>query len=290
MAQRTINEAFAELLKRSVPTATERGAATLHRGSVESALEPLDIFMLWETGSFHHGTGVRGHCDVDVLVSLRGTRPTSADTALARVKCALEARFPYTSIRVSRPAVVVDFAGGNERWEIIPGYYQREDRGSPVYLIPAPGGTWIETAPKSHLTYVNSQNVSPANGAKSLARLIKAYKYANIQGFKVSSFYLEMHAALYMADETAYIPSIDFLCLADRLVANELSATSDPTGVTGRIDAASTEAFRVAAITRLRADAVRTRNALELERQGKLDDAFNLMQYVFPGVFPSRNY
>ena len=32
------------------------------------------------------------------------------------------ARFPITPIYVSRPAVVVDFAVGGERWEVIPGF------------------------------------------------------------------------------------------------------------------------------------------------------------------------
>lgn len=290
MAQRTVDEAFRELLARSVPTATQRTAAAAHRASIESALDPLGVYTLWETGSFHHGTGVRGHSDVDVLVSLHGTRPTNADTALFRVRDALCARFPYTPIRVSRPAVVVDFAGGDERWEVIPGYIQREEQGSPVYLIPAPGGTWIETAPKAHLSYVNSQNASPSGGAKSLARLMKVYKYANFSHFKVSSFYLEMRAAQYMADETAYIPSLDFLRLSNRLVSHELAAMTDPTGVTGRIHSASTFTYRAEAMSRLDGNVRRTRDALDLERAGKPDEAFALMQTVFLNRFPSRWY
>lgn len=291
MGQRSLDEAFRELLKRTVPTPTERTAASKHRASVESALAPLLPESLRETGSFHHGTGVRSHSDVDVLVSLPGPRPDSPDTALARVKRALEAKFPYTPIRVSRPAVVVNFAGGDERWEVIPGYLLRAEQGSWVYSIPAPGGTWIETAPAAHLAYVNAQNASPEGGAKSLARLMKAYKYGNASGFKVSSFYLEMSAARYMATEVSFHPGIDFLRLMDVLVKNGLSAINDPTGVTGRLHAASTETYRAESLARLKGDAQRTRQARDLADQGKHDEAFEKMKYVFLNFsFPSRYY
>ena len=291
MGERDIASAFDVLIERSVPTETERQAAARHRQSVESALEGLGVFGLWESGSFHHGTGVRGHCDVDVIVSLKGDRPSDPDTALVRVRSALEARFPYTTIRVSRPAVVVDFAGGAERWEVIPGYYQRTTGDWSVYSIPAPGGTWMDTAPSAHLDYVNRQNAYPAGGAKRLARLMKAYKYANSRGFRVSSFYLEMRAARYMADESSFLAWVDFLRLGDALVASGLASMQDPTGVTGLIRATSTEASRHDALTRLEADLARTRDALALEKAGRRTEAFAKMEYVFiGGTFPARFY
>lgn len=290
VGERTIASAFVELLSRQVPTSAERDAAATHRRSVEGALEPLDIFTLWETGSFNHGTAVRGHCDVDVLVSLKGATPASADTALARVRSALVRSFPYTDIRVSRPAVVVNFASGAERWEVIPAYYQRSVGDAGVYLIPAPGGTWMETSPKSHLKYVNDQNAYPAGGAKSLARLMKAYKYANSTGFKVSSFYLEMRAAKYMAGETSFLAWADFLRLGDVLVSAGLAAMNDPTDVTGRFRATSTEDYRASALSCLRSDLKRTREAIDLETRGHIDEAFSKMDYVFLNKFPSQHY
>lgn len=291
MGQRSLDQAFKKLLERTIPTPTERNAAVRHRASVESALAPLNPYRLMETGSFHHGTGVRGHSDVDVLVSLRGPRPSSPETALARVKGALEDRFPHTPIRVSRPAIVVNFAGGDERWEVIPGYLQRTEQGHPVYSIPAPGGAWIETAPTAHLEYVSAQNTYPEGGAKGLARLIKAYKYGNTAGFKISSFYLEMSAARHMATEQSFYPILDFQMFVDRLVANKLSAMNDPTGITGRIHAASTEAYHTDALIRLRSDAQRVREARDLEIQGKYEEAFTKIKYVFLGFpFPSRYY
>jgi predicted nucleotidyltransferase len=55
----------------------------------------------FETGSFSHGTGVRNYSDIDALVSLNN-KPDSSYTALNRVKDALSARFPSTTVKVRR--------------------------------------------------------------------------------------------------------------------------------------------------------------------------------------------
>lgn len=290
MPERTVRDAFRLFIERQIPRQSERDAAEAHRASVEAALESLSIFGLWETGSFRHGTAVRGHCDVDVLVSLKGTRPSDPDVALNRVKAALTARYPYSNIRVSRPAVVVKFAGGDERWEVIPAYVKRAVGAEVVYEIPAPGGAWLETSPNAHLRYVTEENKSPAGGAKSLARLIKAWKYCNSGSVKVSSFYLEMRAAKYMATESSFLPDMDFDRLLRSLASSELAAMNDPTCVTGRFLAASTESYRATALATVKADSGRVRDALECEAAGKRADAFGKLSTVFLGAFPSQYY
>jgi hypothetical protein len=291
MPERTIAAAFETLLSRKVPTEGERSAARQHRASVENSLSQLDNFGLRETGSFCHGTAVRGHADVDVLVSLGGGRPTSSDTALERVRRVLAASFPLTPVRVSRPAVVVNFAGGAERWEVIPGYYLRQSDGHTVYSIPAPGGGWMETAPSAHLAYVTDTNRFPAGGAKGLARLMKTWKYANSSGAKVSSFYLEMRAAERMAKEASFIPYLDFAYLMRKLSYDGLADMNDPTGLTGRFRATSTDAHRSAAMATLTADAKRVADAIDLEQAGKRSEAFAKLSYVFVGTtFPAQFY
>ena len=290
MASRTIGQAFERLLSNYTPTASERTAAAAHRASVNAALDPLDIYGLWETGSFHHGTAVRGHADVDVLVSIKGPRPLNSDIALNRVKAALVARFPSTPIRISRPAVVVNFAGGLERWEVIPAYATRLEGGTSVYSIPAPGGNWMETAPSAHLRYVTDENVSPAGGAKGLARLVKIWKYTNQSSVKVSSFYLEMRAARWMSTQVAFVPHLDFLYLLRELNTSLLASMNDPSGVTGRIPSTSTEPYRAAALATLRGDLKRTEDAVALGTVGKQPEAFAKLSLVFPGAFPPQYY
>lgn len=291
MTERTVGTAFEQLLARHIPTDSERAAATRHRTSIEKALSGLETFGLRETGSFRHGTAVRGHADVDVIVSLGGGRPQSSDTALEKVRSALSKSFVFTPVRVSRPAVIVDFASGAERWEVIPGYYQRQVGDHVVYSIPAPGGGWMDTAPTAHLAYVTDANQSPSGGAKGLARLIKTWKYANPTSARaLSSFYLEMRAAQRMKRESSFIPYLDFAYLMRDLASNKLAEMNDPTELTGRIRAASTDNYRTSALATLSADAMRVADAIELEKMGKRGEAWNKLNYVFPGIFPARFY
>lgn len=290
MAERSLRQAFDVLLARSVPTAAERAAAASHRESIESCLSnSLDLYSMRETGSFHHGTGVRGYSDIDVLVAIRASRPTSSDTALAWVKSALLTRFKSTSIRISRPAVVVDFAGGSERWEIIPGFVASIEDGHLIYDIPGPSGGWMRSSPTAHLKYVTTVNKSPDGGAKGLARLIKRWKYENSAAL-ISSFYLEMRAAQYMEGEQVFLADMDFERLMRRLASSELQGMNDPMGITGRIEAASTAANRVHAAGRVRYDSQRVTDALAAEKAGDRAVAFALLDVVFLGSFPSQFY
>jgi len=87
---RSVNEGFEEFLGRLTPTEAQRAAGAQHRASVKAALEAkLSVRNFFETGSFSHGTGVRGYSDVDALVSIGDDRPGSSYTALNWVKDAL---------------------------------------------------------------------------------------------------------------------------------------------------------------------------------------------------------
>jgi tRNA nucleotidyltransferase (CCA-adding enzyme) len=76
---RTVNEGFEEFLKRLTPTTAQREAGASHRATVKAALEAtLAVRRYFETGSFSHGTGIRGRSDIDVLVSLDDSKPDSS--------------------------------------------------------------------------------------------------------------------------------------------------------------------------------------------------------------------
>lgn len=123
---RTVNQGFDDFLAGLIPTEAQREAGAKHRASVKAALESrLSVSRFFETGSFSHGTGIRGFSDTDVFVSLGNPKPTNSYTALEWVQDSLQARFPGTSVTIRRPAVVVNFGGGFERWEVIPAYWLR---------------------------------------------------------------------------------------------------------------------------------------------------------------------
>lgn len=287
----TVNAGFEEFLKRLVPTKAQRNAGSLHRTQVKAALESsLVVRDFFETGSFSHGTGVRGRSDIDVLVSMGNAQPNSSDTALNWVKTALGRRFPTTPIVIRRPAVVVKFAAGYETWEVIPGFLT--SRGRPdqyVYDIPGPNSSvaWIDSAPKEHLKYVDSCNSSPHPGdAKDLARLIKAWKYYN--SVPVSSFYLEMRCAQHAASQTRYIHVWDICQVLEELDRIKLAAMNDPSGATGRIYACSSTVKAEEALSKVHTAAVRARKALEAHQGNDPATAFYYLDLLFAGNFPAR--
>ncbi len=288
---RTVNEGFLEFLKRLAPTQAQRDAGAKHRTSVRSALESkLDVINFFETGSFSHGTGVRGHSDTDVLVSIRNDRPGSSYTALNWVKDALKQRFPLTLVMIRRPAVVVQFGSGYEAWEVIPGFITGRGGASQiVYDIPGPsaGAAWIDSSPKSHLSYVNDCNKKPSKGnAKSLARLVKAWKY--YRDVPISSFYLEMRCAQHVASVDPYIHVWDLCLLLEKLKSHQLAAMNDPRGASGRIHACSSDSKREDALSKLSTAASRARSALDAYKADDPSTAFYYLDLLFGGKFPSR--
>jgi hypothetical protein len=284
----SVNEGFDTFLSRLVPLASEREAASKHRASVEASLKNgLEVMLFRETGSFNHGTGVRRHCDVDLLVSLK-TKPASADTALRWVKDALSASFPYTTVKMRRPAVVVEFNSGAETWEVIPGFRKNTNETFPLYHIPGAPDGWIDTAPAAHLGYVNAVNkeANIASGAKKLARLIKAWKYYN--NVPASSFYLEMRAAKYLSDETSFSPIWEICRLLEKLRDMNFAPMNDPVGISSRSYACSTTPKAGEALSKLHTAASRARKALDAHNSKDPVTAFYYLNLLFGGHFPAR--
>ncbi|RZU36708.1 hypothetical protein EV284_4211 [Streptomyces sp. BK022] len=286
----SVNQGFDLFLKQLTPRAGEREAKARHRASVEASLRAASFGVLWfrETGSFTHGTGLRGHCDVDLLVSIKAVRPASSETALEWVRSALKSSFPYTEVVIRRPTVQVRFASGAEIWEVLPGFVTYRGGATSVYDIPGAAQGWMDSAPTAHLDYVNEANArrAVAGGAKALARLVKAWKYYN--NVPVSSFYLEMRAAQHMAGEPSFVPVWDICRLLEKLDGHQLADMNDPVGKAGRFAACSSEATRREALSKLSTAATRARRALDAYQKEDHAAAFTYLDLLFASRFPSR--
>jgi hypothetical protein len=285
----SVTQGFDAFLGRLTPLESHRTAATKHRASVEASLKnALNIRLFREVGSFNHGTGIRGHCDVDLLVSLHN-KPGTSETALRWVRDALSASFPYTRVRVSRPAVVVEFNSGAESWEIIPGFRKgTRSKDTVLYDIPGVATQWLDSAPVEHITYVNEINQRPKirGGAKKLARLIKAWKYYN--NVPMSSFYLEMRAAQYLAGESSFAAVWDICRLLEHLHSIGIGPMNDPKKVASRFYACSTDAKGNEALSKVATGATRARKALEAYKSEDPVTAFHYLDLLFGGRFPKR--
>ncbi|MER6316068.1 nucleotidyltransferase [Streptomyces sp. NPDC001581] len=234
------------LISKYTPSSTYFDAARTHRSGIHARLDwQLGVREMFETGSLKHGTGVWLYSDVDYIVSLKGARPTPT-TALNNVRDALKDRYPNTTVRVSRPAVVCEFAKGDETVEVVPAY----DAVGGGYWIPDPkSGDWMKSHPKDHNSYVNDANKKHSGAAKKLARLAKTWKYK--RSVPVSSCYLEMRAAKYASGEVAWSLPIDIYQYLKNLRDIELAAMNDPTGLGSRFNAYSSDSTKVDSISKL---------------------------------------
>lgn len=217
-----------------------------HRVGIETRLDIWwGLHEMFETGSLRHGTGVRQYSDADYFASMKGERP-SADTALARVKAALQDRYRDTTVQIRKPTVKCLFANGTQTVEVAPAF-AADDGG---YWIPDPKqGGWMKCHPKNHNAYVNEANKKHGGAAKKLTRLVKLWKYR--RSVPISSCYLEMRAAKYAVDTSCWIVYMDIYYFLKGLRDRELAAVNDPTGLGSRFNACSSDWDRSVALSKL---------------------------------------
>lgn len=261
------------LLDYYTPSSTYFDKARGHRTSIEIRLNNhLGLDEMFETGSLRHGTGVWFYSDVDYIASLKGARPTPT-AALNSVRDALKDRFPNTTIRVSRPAVVCEFASGDETVEVVPAFAAVGGG----FWIPNPADTteWMKSHPKDHNSWVNKSNAKHSGAAKKLARLAKTWKYK--RSVPVSSCYLEMRAAQYAGEQTAWILPMDLYYYLRNLQSIGLAAMNDPTGLGSRFTACSSTSTRQDAISKLDTAVSRAKKAHDAYMAA--DDATAIAQW-----------
>lgn len=266
------------LLSKYTPSSTYFDKARAHRAGIEARLDSwLGVSEMFETGSLRHGTGVWFYSDVDYIVALKGSRPTPT-TALNNVRDALKDKYASTTVRVSRPAVVCDFAAGDETVEVVPAYSDGPGRG---YWIPDPAdhSGWMRSYPKSHNAYVNDANLSHSGAAKKLARLAKTWKYK--RNVPISSCYLEMRAARYAKDVEAWILPMDLHYFLRGLKNIDLASMNDPTKSGSRFTACSSVSTKSDALSKLDTALGRSEKALAHYLSDNHDLAIEQWKAVF---------
>lgn len=268
------------LISLYTPLASTFDAMRKHRAGIESRLDArLGVHEMFETGSLKHGTGVWRQSDADYIASLKGTRPDSATTALNKVRDALKDKYPYTTVRVSRPAVVCEFANGSETVEVVPAFPTSDGYGGYWIPNPASDGDWMRTFPKNHNTYVNNANQKHSGGAKKLARLAKVWKYR--RNVPVSSCYLEMRAAKHADDETTWSLPFEIHAYLRHLRTISLAAMNDPTGLGSRFSAYSSDSAKRDALSKLDTAVSRAEKARDYYSKGDHANAIAYLKLLF---------
>lgn len=249
-------------LQTLVPAQYDRSTVAKRHSALEAAVARSSLRggRWFESGSWTHGTALKGHSDVDFMIPASGPRPMRSSSALSTLKSALHgSNWGIWDLRVSSPTVKVRFMSA-PHFEVVPAWHCKTVGTNKVFWIPAPGDGWAESAPAAHLRFVTKQNDRLGKRVKPLARLLKQWKAHT--GAPVSSFYLEMRTAEYAKGETGIYYHLDLRFLMGRLIQYGLRDMNDPTGLVPRIGAVSSEENR--------------RKALHLlqEAKGHLDAAY----------------
>jgi tRNA nucleotidyltransferase (CCA-adding enzyme) len=127
-----------EYVKTLAPAGYDRSTVAERRQEMEKALSnsTLDADYWFESGSWSHGTALKGHSDVDFMAWASGTRPQRPSTALSTLKTALSGSYwAITGLRVSSPTVKVQFLTA-PHFEVVPAWQDRRRR--PCVLDPRP--------------------------------------------------------------------------------------------------------------------------------------------------------
>lgn len=274
-----------DFLKTLVPGAPDRSIVAERRQWLTETLETssFDAGFLFESGSFSHGTAVKGHSDVDYMAWVSSDRPSRPSSALRALQAAVkDSHWSIVSTRISSPTVKIEYYTA-PNFEVVPAYYSHKVDGLRVYRIPGPGDEWLQSAPEAHSSYVNVVNDRLDKRVKGLIRLIKAWKYHKV--VPVSSLYLEMRAAEYASTQSSILYDVDLEYLMASLIRYELRDMNDPLGLVKRIPACSSDANRKAALSMMKDAHHHLEAAWDAQQARKADSYWSHMYDVF-GTFP----
>ncbi|MEJ2406651.1 MAG: nucleotidyltransferase [Candidatus Thiodiazotropha sp.] len=288
MPTRTISQGFDTFHRKITPGSYESGKASSHKNSITRRLEDyFDLKQLFYSGSANNGTSVSYLSDVDFFAKIPTNKlKENSSSSLREIKECLQGRYPSTPVYVDSPAVVLDFGGGVwDTAEVIPADYVGTKDSKNVYDIPDGSGGWMRSSPSLHNSYVTAENNRLGKKLKPLIRFLKAWKYyCNVP---ISSFYLELRATKWMESEDSIVYDIDLKTILKKLEDSGLAAIQDPKGVSGYVNACSSDVKKKDALSKLSTARVRAEKARDAENSGNTRVAFEWWDKVFAGNFPS---
>lgn len=285
----TSEEAFKVFLSWLAPRRTELEKAAGHREEIRAAMDrKFGVRSMYEGGSLHHDTGVQSVSGADYFCWLAMERPASSARMLKAVQKTLQGLYPGVQVRISRPAVVIEFAGGAERVGVIPSFAGGKGIGEHIrFRVPGLTDEWMATSPVAHAEWLERCNNTTGvrGGAKGLARLARAWKH--YREVPISSFYLEMRAAAFMAKSASVVYPYDLRDFFGQLLRDALAPVEDPVTGSATIEATLGGSVREEALSKLANATGWAESAVTHQRVGEMRDAFRQWNVIFDGRFPS---
>jgi hypothetical protein len=156
----------------------------------------------------------------------------------------LAERYPASYVHKDGLAAVIEFGGGKQSLDVVPGIFVRFNAGRPVFLIPDGKGGWFETSPQAHDRYFQQAHERSGKKLAKVSQLLKWWKHARSSSPPIKSFYVDM----VLAASGVCVPAKTYAkCLDDffRVVEKgRCGGLPDPCGIAGDILATDTEKQR----------------------------------------------
>jgi hypothetical protein len=290
---KSIIEGFDTFINRLYPLSSEHETAVSHKNSVKSCFENrFKCYEFFETGSFRSGTGVRHYSDTDYFaICPKNELSSNSGLVLRDSKDALKKTFWQTDgIEVRTPAIKIPFGRyASETLEVTPaifnGMIDSPIGNKPYYDIVDLNGGWMRASPITHNAYVNRENDRLSKKVKPLIQLIKAWKFFN--DIPINSFYLELRVAKYAEGESSIIYDVDVRHIIKKHYDGNLADIQDPMGISGYVQACSTDSKRIDALSKLSTGFSRADKAYD-QRDNDIDKCFEWWDKFYDGKFPSR--
>lgn len=280
------------LANRIGPQPAELRKALLHSVTVRRRLNTsFDLKKFTRLGSHARGTAVRQYSDIDFLTVLArneakwGGNIISASTFLNKVRDDLQERYVQTEVRRDQQAVVVHFGGGQQAMDVVPAIFSRFDRIRPVYLIPDGFDGWLETAPDAHNHYFALASQRTGGKLIGVVKLLRWWKFSRDNEVPIQTFHLDI---LLAASNICVGAKPYTRCLHDAfklLSERECRGFQDPTGISGIIPAAKTDAQCESANKAVDYAYEHAKSALYAEAWKDFPEANRQWDIVFNGSF-----
>ena len=288
-----IAAAFAAFEAVLAPSAEEALECELWLGAlVPDLLAQPGVRGVSASGSWAHGTAVRGWSSVDLLVHLPGARPRSASRAVEVLASAVG------GVRPGEATGRVEISGGDSL--IVPRIGTAGIRLIPVFASAGPAAEqgwsgevlWVPDAAHRWVRHRSGaremllSRIDDDGAVRSLIRLLLAWKHRH--GIAVSSYYLETLALRQALGQRSFSLLWDLCWLWERLALEGLVPVPDLTSPsqTQPVRPAASIARAVEAQYPVERAATSARGAVNAYMDGDLDRAGAYLAAIFGDDFP----
>jgi hypothetical protein len=196
---------FAKLLEQIAPTDIEHEVFLKHRRTLQKIAIACGAKSIIPIGSRRRHTGLKDISDYDLLVLfprkllIRSGRLVSSTAALARVRKAVSLRYPRTSVRTDKQAVVVGFQTTGASIDLVPAYFaepgtdfEKPARNYPVYGISNGRGGWNLSSPHGYDALLTEADSKSGHKLRKVSQLLKFWTNCYSPSLPLSSFACEM--------------------------------------------------------------------------------------------------